>query len=208
MFEYVTKKQYSAAKKDLEELIHCVQNEVREYFTFQYNFIGSVERNMVTMDMASNVGYDFDVNIRVNDDEEEYSAQEIRQILKKAFDQYNRYFSYGYTEDSTRVLTIKVKDRKNSRIVHSADFAVVNDCDDGRQQYIRFNKSQNSYTWEYQPKPYYQLAERTELIKGYPQLWKEVRDVYFYKKNHNPNKKKSRALFAETINEVYQRNFQ
>lgn len=207
MFRYVTKNQFAETKQDLIELIHLVQDEVREKFTFRYDFIGSVQRNMVTMDVNSNVGFDFDINLRINDEDENFSAQEIRNILKNAFDKYNRYFEYDYTEDSTRVLTIKIKDGKNSKILHSADFAVVYDCNDDRQQYIRYNKNQNSYSWEYQPKPYYQLNERVAAIKQYPELWQEVRNIYLDKKNNNPNRKKSRALFAETINEVYMRNF-
>ena len=209
-FRYVTKAEYANAKEDLERLIHAVQNEVREDFTFQYKFIGSVARNMVTIDYSSNVGYDFDVNIYVNDNDENYSAKEIRDILRKAFDKFNRQFQYDYTEDSTRVLTIKVKDRQNSKILHSADFAVVYDCDDGRQQYIHYNKNQNSYEWQYQPKGYYELSERVDLIKQdrrSAMLWQEVRALYIEKKNHNRSGKKSRALFAETINEIYQQNF-
>ena len=34
------------------ELIHKVQDEVRDNFTFQYEFVGSVQRNMVTWDVA------------------------------------------------------------------------------------------------------------------------------------------------------------
>ena len=209
-FRYVTKAEYANTKEGLEELIHAVQNEVREDFTFQYKFIGSVARNMVTMDYSSNIGYDFDVNFYVNDDDENYSAKQIRNILRKAFDKFNRQFQYDYTEDSTRVLTIKVKDRQNSKILHSADFAVVYDCDDGRQQYIHYNKNQNSYEWQYQPKGYYELSERVDLIKQdrrSAMLWQEVRALYIEKKNHNLAGKKSRALFAETINEIYQQNF-
>ena len=209
-FRYVTKAEYVNAKSDLERLIHSVQNEVRDYFKFQYKFIGSVLRNMVTRDYSSNVGYDFDVNIYVNDDDENYSAKEIRNILRKAFDKFNRQFQYDYTEDSTRVLTIKVKNRQNSKILHSADFAVVYDCDDGRQQYIHYNKNQNSYEWQYQPKRYYELSERVDLIKQdrrSAMLWQGIRDFYIEKKNHNLTGKKSCALFAEIINEIYQQKF-
>ena len=209
-FRYATKAEYANAKEDLEELIHAVQNEVREDFTFQYKFIGSVARNMVTMDYSSNVGYDFDVNIYVNDDDENYSAKEIRNILRKAFDKFNRQFQYDYTEDSTRVLTIKVKHRQNSESLHSADFAIVNDYydkhDNKHQEYIHYNKKQNSFEWQEQPKGYYELTERVDLIKQY-RLWQEVRGLYIEKKNHNLACKKSRALFAETINEIYQQNF-
>ena len=150
-YRYVIKDEYSEAKQDLIELIHLVQDEVRDYFTFRYDFIGSVARNMVTMDCDAKEGYDFDVNIRVNDDEENYTAAEIRQILKNAFDKHAFRFKYDNCEDSTRVLTIKVKDRLYSKILHSADFAVVYDCNDGRQQYIHYNKKQQTYEWQYQP---------------------------------------------------------
>lgn len=79
-FRYVTKATYSNAMEDLKSLIHRVQNEVRDKFTFRYDFIGSVARNMVTMDYASNIGYDFDVNLRVNDDVKNYTPEKIKCI--------------------------------------------------------------------------------------------------------------------------------
>lgn len=206
-FRYVTKNEYSKAMADLKSLIHRVQDEVRDKFTFRYDFIGSVARNMVTMDYSSNVGYDFDINIHVNDVDEDYSAEDIKRILKNAFDKFNYLFKYDYSEDSTRVLTIKIKDTKHSKILHSADFAVVYYCSNGRQQYIHFNKKQQSYEWQYQPKSYYKLDDRIALIKKY-NLWQEVRDLYIYKKNNNPMEKKSRTLFAETINDIIQQNFE
>lgn len=206
-FEYVTKREYLPVKKELIELINLVQDEIRDYFTFRFDFIGSEPRDMITREINSNIGYDFDVNLRVNDEDENFSAKEIKKILMNGFNKYNRLFSYDYCEDSKRVITIKVKDRNNSRILHSCDFAIVYDCSDGRQQYIRFNKNQDSYSWEYQPKGFYQLEKRKELIKQ-AGLWQEVRDLYLYKKNNNVDiNKKSRSIFAETINEIYKRNF-
>lgn len=136
------------------------------------------------------------------------------QSFENKFDKFNRQFQYDYTEDSTRVLTIKVKDRQNSKILYSADFAIVNDYydkhDHKHQEYIHYNKKQNSFKQQEQPKGYYELSERVDLIKQDRRgaiLWQEVRDLYIEKKNHNLTGKKSRALFAETINEIYQQNF-
>ena len=207
-FEYVTKREYSSVKKDLIKLITLVKKEVSDYFDFNFSFIGSVKTNTITREINSNIGYDFDVNLRVNDGDENFSAKEIKKILMNGFNKYNYLFSYDYCEDSKRVITIKVKDRNNSRILHSCDFAIVYDCSDGRQRYIRFNKNQDSYSWEYQPKGFYQLEERKELIKQ-AGLWQEVRDLYLYKKNNNVDiNKKSRSIFAETINEIYKQNFE
>lgn len=210
-FEYVPNEEWEPIRKELFEIIHRLQDEVREKFTFQYHFVGSSKRNMITRDCNSNTGFDFDVNIQVNDPDEDYSAEEIRNILHKGLDKVtNPYgysiFGYDYTEDSTRVLSIKVKDRVNSRILHSCDFCIIYECGDGRQQYIRYNKKQNSYSWEYQPKGFYKLPDKIEWIKKNG-LWQQVRDSYIDKKNANTNdKKKSRSIFAETIQQICQQN--
>ena len=199
---YVSKNQRKEQKKDIIKLLNLVQDEVRKEFTFRYDFIGSDSRNMVTYDPKSNVGYDFDVNIRINDPEECYSPKEIKKILRAGFDKYVKKFNFDYSEDSSRVITIKVKDTKNSKIIYSCDFAVVRDFEDGSQQYLRFNKDTKCYVWEWQPEGYYLLPERIELIKENG-LWQEVRDLYIEKKNKNTDKnKKSRTIFAETINEI------
>lgn len=207
-FRYVNKAEWQPVKDELYEIIHRLQDEVRNYFTFQFRFVGSSQRNMITCDEKSNVGFDFDVNIEINDPDEEYSPAKIRTIIRKAFvvDFYERPYGYDYAEDSTRVLTIKVKDRANSRILHSCDFCIVYECDDGRQQYIRYNKKQNYYSWEYQPKGYIELPGKVEWIKKNG-LWTELRNYYLYKKNTNTDTNKhSRALFAEAVHEIWQSN--
>ena len=67
-FQYVSKNEIASLKNQVIELIGLVQDEIRNFFTFQYEFIGSVKLNMVTCDVKSNIGFDFDVNIMVNDD--------------------------------------------------------------------------------------------------------------------------------------------
>ena len=205
-FQYVSKKELKPAKKQLMELIHKVQDEVRDSFTFQYKFVGSVQINIVTCDVKSNAGFDFDVNIMVNDDDKDFEAEEIKNILMCAFNKYARKYGYDSCEDSTRVFTIKVKDRKNSRIRHSCDFAIVNDYGNNQQEYIRYNKKRKNYTWEEQTKGFYCLPEKIEFCKD-NQLWQEVREIYLDKKNYNmDSNKKSRSIFAETIHEVCHRN--
>lgn len=74
-FQYVSKNEIASLKNQVIELIGLVQDEIRNYFTFQYKFIGSIKLNMVTCDVKSNIGFDFDVNIMVNDDDEEYDLK-------------------------------------------------------------------------------------------------------------------------------------
>ena len=204
-YEYVSKSKAAPYKAALIEIIKRVQDEVRDDFTFQFTFIGSSSRNMITFDPTTNKGFDFDVNIEVNDDDENYDAGEIRTILRNAFTRVSRQYGYNKCEDSTRVITIKVTDSFYSRISHSCDFAIVYEGKDG-QQYIRFNKETGNYTWEFQTQPYKDLEKRAEFLKKNGH-WNEVLDVYLDKKNNNddPNKH-SRSLYAETINECYRRH--
>lgn len=210
-FVYVPNDEWEPLRDKLFEIIHSLQDEVRNKFTFKYRFIGSSQRKMITRDRNSNIGFDFDVNIEVNDYNENYSAEEIRNILRNGLNKVtNPYgysiFGYDYTEDSTRVLTIKVKDKSNSRILHSCDFCIIYECSDGRQQYIRYNKKHDSYLWEFQPKGYMELPIKIEWVKKHS-LWQQVRDCYIYKKNTNNDKnKKSRSIFAEAIHQVCQQN--
>lgn len=199
-YRYATKEETKPVRAELEKIIHKVQDEVRGYFTFSYQFIGSSKRNMITFDPTTNIGFDFDVNIYVND--EEYSAKEIKNILRNAINRVARYYGYNHCEDSTSVLIIKFIDKFHSRIKHSCDFAIVYDGRKG-QQYIRFNKQQNNYTWEYRSKGFKNLEMRADWLKR-NKHWTEVREVYLEIKNNNTNpNKRSRSLYAETINNLY-----
>lgn len=204
-FEYVSKKEAAPYKAELIEILHQVQDYVRDDFTFQFTFIGSSSRNMITYDPTTNIGFDFDVNITVNDDDEDYSPEEIRTILHNAFSRFMTAYGYNKCEQSTRVISIKVIDQWSSRVIRSCDFAVVYEGRNG-QQYIRFNKERNYFSWEFQTQPYKELEFRADYLKENGH-WNEVLEVYLDKKNNNYNPDKhSRSLYAETINECFRRH--
>ena len=205
-FRYVTKKQAQPIKDELYQILYMVQDLVRDNFTFSFTPIGSSSRKMITCDAKSNIGFDFDINIEVNDDNEDFEPKEIRTIIRTAIDRVAPRYGYKNCEDSTRVLTIKKVDTSHSRIIHSCDFAIVYNCGDGRQQYIRFNKDNNYYFWEYQGKGFVGLEKKMDWLKR-ENLWGELQDYYIYKKNCNDNPDKhSRSIFAESINEMCQKN--
>lgn len=207
-FKYVSKKAAADGKHELIEIINEVQDCVRDDFdfTFRFDFIGSSSRNMITYDPDSNIGFDFDVNLEINDYDEKYDPKEIKHILMNAFNRVIIPYDYSYCENSTRVITIKKIDRLRSRIIQSCDFAIVhnyiNNSGTKLQQYIRFNKRQNQYNWEMQSRGYYTEEKADWLSKN--GHWQEVRNRYIEKKNYNEiTSKKSSALYAETINEIH-----
>ena len=212
-FEYVSKSKYMPVKKELIKIINQVQDELREQFTFDYKFIGSSSRNMITYDPKTNKGYDFDINIEVNDFDEYYSAKELKEILINTFNQVIKLtYPYASCQNNTRVFTIKVYEEnpcciniialRSPKIGYSCDFAIVNTINDYQQKYIRFNKNTHEYSWQMQCKGYL-LSKKEAYIKK-NKLTNELRKIYLDKKNFNTNpNKKSRALYAEAVNELY-----
>ena len=208
-FKYVTKRQAAPVKKDLIAILHAVQKILRDKFTFQVQFIGSSSRNMITQDASSNIGFDFDINLEINDNEQRYSPGQIREMLKNAFDRIAPQYGYSDAEQSTRVLTIKLKDTAHSMILHSCDIAIVRNLFDDEgyeyQEYIHFDKKSNCYIWEERSEGYYQLSEKEDWIKE-NDLQADLRDWYLWKKNTNtdPNSR-SRAIYAKAVHEICQK---
>ena len=212
-FEHVSKSKYMPVKKELIKIINQVQDELREQFTFDYKFIGSSSRNMITYDPKTNKGYDFDINIEVNGFDEYYSAKELKEILINTFNQVIKLtYPYASCQNNTRVFTIKVYEEnpcciniialRSPKIEYSCDFAIVNTINDYQQKYIRFNKNTHEYSWQMQCKGYL-LSKKEAYIKK-NKLTNELRKIYLDKKNFNTNpNKKSRALYAEAVNELY-----
>ncbi len=208
-FEYVPKSKTKPVKIEIIKLINEVQDDVRNTFTFSYEFIGSEPRNMVTYDSKSNIGFDFDVNIRVNK-VENFTAKQIKTTLINGFNNIAPNYGFDYCEDSKRVITIKIKDKKNSKILFSCDFAIVHDYiddyGDERQEYIFLNKKTNKYVWQDQPDGFYELPEKEEWCKENG-LWNDVLKLYLILKDKNTDKnKKSRSIYAETIHQICQKN--
>lgn len=202
------------AYANLLRLLNELQGQVRGQFTFQFKAVGSYSRNMITYDTKSNVGYDFDINIEINDPINKYSAKDIKTILINGLNNIARRYGYDYPEDSSRVITLKVKDRWNSKIIYGCDIAIVNNYVDENgydcQEYIHFNKKQNTYAWCEQQDGYYDLIKKLNRIndlgddKAY--IWQKVRNLYLDKKNKNENPYvHSRQIFSMTINQIFQK---
>lgn len=205
-FVYVTKASVKPVKNELIQIIHEVQDIVREeYFTFQFRPVGSSSRNMITYDRKSNIGFDFDYDFEINDDDENYTPTEIHHIIKNAVDRVAPKYGYKTCEELTRVLRIKKVNKYTCRIIHSCDFAIVYNCDNGNKQYIRFNKNNQNCTWEYQGKGFKNFEKRFNWLKN-SEYWGEFQQYYLDKKNCNNNQDKhSRSILAESVNEMYQK---
>ena len=211
-FCYISKRdpEVQKAYNNILIILKKVQVLLRKKFTFRFDVVGSYKRNMITHDQKSNVGFDFDFDIEISDERDEYTPKQIKNMLQCAIGTVCVKYGYDYPEGSTRVLTIKMKDTKKSRIIHSCDFAIVNNYieDNGYegQEYIHFDKKTGHYQWCEQPNVYYLLPKKIDWIKG-QRLWTDMRNLYIDKKNKNDNPNlHSRSIFAITVNEICQKN--
>lgn len=210
-FSYISK--YNPVIKEsydnVIDILNSVQDLIRDKFTFNFTPVGSYSRNMITYDKKSNVGFDFDFNIEINDDDENFSAKEIKNIVMNALNRVATKYGFSYAEDSTRVITIKKINYFSSSIEYSCDFAIVYNYIDKyarlKQQYIHFNKKSNQYYWCEQSDGYYKLSSKIKWLKE-NKHWNELREYYLYKKNINTDKKvASRTAFAISVHEICQK---
>lgn len=186
-------------------LLHEAQKIIRKKYdmTFAYYVVGSYKRNMITCDSSTNVGFDFDFNIVFNN-KHNYSAGKLKNILREALNQIAKKCQFDFPEDSTRVLTLKVKDREHSRIIYSIDLAIVNK---DFTEYIYFNKTimmnEYAYSWQKMPQGYEEFSDKFCSLKkaGY---FKELRAEYLKRKNNNSNNNlHSRDILIQTVNDLY-----
>ena len=84
-FKFISKHspQVKSAYSALMEILSLVHNDLRKQYTFQHESVGSYSRNMITYDAKSNIGFDFDINIYPNDEENRFTAKQIKKLLSK-----------------------------------------------------------------------------------------------------------------------------
>ncbi len=230
-FEYVMPKEVAQARKEIEQVILKVQDYLREnnILTFQYNLVGSAgKRHLVTSVIDGNKSFDLDYNLSIQQLNDDYSnAKKIKTLFMQLFDKFKpNYFSHP--ENSTSVFTIKKIDQKTKTILYSFDFAIVNyfeqeieypEYDDERddpseqfyieerQEYIRCDKlnGKESYSWALR-----KIATEHKYVESQIKnrdLWNELRDLYLEKKNNNYKGKKSKDLYYEALNDIWQKHF-
>ena len=208
-YEYVSKNEYRPVREELEDIIKNTQKILKKKsgITFQFELIGSGSKHLITRVAGGNKGFDFDYNIIINYDEGQmWKADYARKEFTKALDEAIKGTQYDHPQNSQVAITIKVKDTKKSKILHSCDFAVVyypNEIDEGHM-YAKLDLQTSKCVWEmrkYTKNYHAKLDWLKDNVDGY---WDEIKEEYLKLKNNNkdPNKH-SFQLFYETINNVY-----
>ena len=154
-------------------------------------------------DTSSNKGYDFDYNL-ILPNKPQLKAAKVNEYFRLAVNYAVKGTAYKCPEDSTTVLTIKVVSKKQSKIAHSCDFAIIyypyEDADDG-YFYLK-NWKDGRYSFEFR-----QLSEGTDSkldeLKQHSDWWDRIKAEYKKLKNNNKQNKRSFVLYLESLNNVY-----
>ena len=95
-FKFISKHspQVKSAYSDLMEILSLVHDDLRKQYTFQHKPVGSYSRNMITYDAKSNIGFDFDINIYPNDEENRFTAKQIKLLFKQIIYVFLTIFLY------------------------------------------------------------------------------------------------------------------
>ena len=210
MYEYVTKAEYQPVREELEKIIHKVQLYMKKNFktSFQFKLIGSGKRHLITRVKNGNGGYDFDYNLILLAPEEgyHYLADVVKRQFMEAISFALKGTKYSNPQDSTSAITIKVIDRKNKKVEHSCDFAIIyydEDIIDNGYFYLKNIKSQNKYSFEFRKLSVDIEAKLSEILE-YKNGWNSIREEYLKIKNANKDiNKHSFSLYLEAVNNIY-----
>ncbi|CDB25146.1 putative uncharacterized protein [Firmicutes bacterium CAG:552] len=194
--------------KELEawcmEILHAVQDEVREYFTFDIRLIGSGDKRLVTQN--GDECFDLDYNIIMQKDKKGLldNPKQIKDIFVKRFKAVleENVSGYNYVSDSTSVITAKLI--RNDKIEFSFDVAIIVEGDDGYFYRLTHDKRTNRYIWN-------QVANSKNYFAKFKAIkengyWMEFKQRYLKNKDRhlsNQDGVKSFSIFLETLNEFY-----
>lgn len=202
MYRLVDQKTCKTLRIKCEEILRGVQNELKNYFTFQFLLIGSGERKLVTQN--DNGVFDFDYNLIIMRDKKGLinEPKRIKDLFLQAFNKTNPDLGFSFPENSTSVITSKLK--LNNEIHFSFDCAIMCEGNNGNMYKIVFDKP-DRYIWN-EIKNTKDFNAKYRFLKSQGEF-ENIKELYLAKKNDYLSRRIQRTSFAilsETVNEIMQ----
>lgn len=202
MYKFANKLEVKKLTKWCEDILHLVQNEVRDYFTFDIRLIGSGDKKLVTQN--GDEAFDLDYNIILQRDKKNL-LNNPRQIKDIFISRFNKILQpeisdYEYASDSTSVITLKLV--QNGDLQFSFDVAILVENNDGVFYRLTNDKKSGRCIWN-------EVAHSRDYLEKFQQIkaqgdWEDFKERYLELKNYHllkGDKRKSFSVFLETLNE-------
>jgi len=204
MFDYVNdKEELKELRQACEAIIKNVQHSwLRDYFTFQFNLIGSGSNNLI-MKNGANGEYDLDYNFILQKDKKGLgnNPKAIKELFIEAFNEVNPDLGFKPAENSTSVITSKLV--YGGKLRFSFDVAIMCESNNGNYLKIVFNKKTGQYYWNEVPQSRnYQSKIKAIKVAG---GWNQLRDRYRNLKNHHLSMNDDASSFSiliQALNEI------
>ena len=201
MYEYAKLSEVKQITMWCENIIHDVQNYLKDHFTFDIKLNGSGEKRLV-MKNGKNDYFDLDYNLILQKDKKNLisNPQKIRQLFIDAFNHSAQVYGFDYANDSTSVITVQLI--YCNQLNFSFDVAILVQDNDGKYYSIKYDKISNRYLWN-EIKHSKNYMDKFRYIKENGQ-WMGFKERYKYLKNMHlsrNDKVKSFSIFLETLNE-------
>lgn len=202
MYHFAKQSEVTELNQWCLDILHEIQDEVQEYFTFDIRLIGSGDKRLVTQNNEGS--FDLDYNIILQKDKKGLldNPKEIKDLFVAKFNNVlkNHIKGYFHACDSTSIVTVKII--SNNTIDFSFDVAIIVEGDDGYFYRLINDKNTNRYIWN-RVKNSNNYFERFQQIKQNGK-WQQFKERYLELKNMHLRRGeeiKSFSVFLETLNE-------
>lgn len=204
MYRFAKQKDVKELAKWCESIIKEVQREIREYFTFSFNLIGSGGKKLVTQNAQE--AFDLDYNLIIQRDKQGLidEPKRLKTIVIGAFDRILKDIVNGYrgSKDSKSVITISFSDGISRTF--SFDVAIYIEADNGYTYKLINDKNTGRYIWNQVPQSK-DYEYKIQAVKENGD-WEDFKERYLELKNEHLTRGdnvKSFSIFLEALNEFY-----
>lgn len=201
-YKFANQKQVRELTMWCMDILHEVQKNIKDYFTFDIRLIGSGDKRLVTQN--NDEAFDLDYNIILQKDKKDLldNPKQIKEIFVKRFQNVLQKYvpNYSHVCDSTSVITAKLVNK--NKLSFSFDVAIIVEGDDGCFYKLINDKKTGRYIWN-QVKQSANYMERFKAVKDSGK-WLEFKQRYLQLKNMHLSRQeeiKSFSIFLETLNE-------
>lgn len=209
MYQYVTDKDFLKRLRGtcgdiVNQLVQHINRDLD--MTVSAHLVGSGARNLVTQNENGQVDLDYNLYIERS---RIWSEREIKEYIRKKFNEVLHSKGWGDCQDSTSVLTTEWRRfKKGNKMEFRIDLAIIQKDYLGCHRLIHYKTGYvnlDQYYWNLTPNAV-DLEEKVTAIKS-NNLWNQVRDAYLTKKNfylrNNDHNHPSFIIYIEAVNEVY-----